>query len=103
MDLFTNTSITRFFEDSAHIAEFLFENLIDLILGAIAFISKASVEAVKLFPYIIDIVEYLVTLAEYATELATVYWRIPVLVLTLTPMYWMIYFLIRSINTLFRG
>jgi len=94
--------IVPFFEDFAKVAEFLFENLIDFILGAIALVHNVAKEIPKIIPDILDILDYLISLAEYTVELATVYWRIPVLVMTLVPMYMMVYILIKTINNLFR-
>lgn len=94
--------ITDMIGDVFKVIEFLFENLVDLILSSIAFIYKASKEAVELIPELMKIVDIFIDIVDYIRELTIKYNKVPILVATLIPLYSMIYMLIRILNGIFK-
>lgn len=87
-------------EDIGDFIWFLIVQLIDFVFGGLAIIWSIARQAATSIPLIFDIIEYLLDLIDYAIDLFREYWGIGVVAFMLTPMYFMLYFLINRINAI---
>jgi hypothetical protein len=78
----------------------LIDNLIDFVLGAITMIWAVAKQALNLLPLVLDIIQYLLTFIEYIIDLFLEYWRVPAAIMTLVPLYVMLFFLVNRINSI---
>jgi len=88
------------FDSIGQIILLILNSILDFILGIITIAHRVAVQAVNVIPLIVNIVEYLLDLAQYAVDLFESYWKLPVVIVTLIPMYFMMFFLINRLNSL---
>ena len=91
------------FSSAAKVFDFIIlviDNVVDFILGAITLVWGIAKTAVEILPLLLDIIDYLLSFIEYIIDLFTKYWRVPAVLLTLVPMYVMLFFVINRVNSI---
>tara|TARA_R110002126_G_scaffold58286_1_gene153899 strand:- start:72 stop:395 length:324 start_codon:yes stop_codon:yes gene_type:complete len=78
----------------------LIDNLIDAVLGTIVLIWGVAEQAINLLPLILDITDYVLQFVDYLIDVFTEYWRVPAVIMTLVPLYVLMFFLINRINSI---